>query len=87
MTHIAVQEGLDAKVVDWMEKGYRRAVRRVGESTPTIAMRPHIICHMLVSLDDGMSPSRTTAVRLKLKSVEQRKGDALWWRHEVTRIE
>ena len=24
MTHIAIQEALDGKVVDWMEKGQRR---------------------------------------------------------------
>ena len=34
---------------------------------------------------DGVSPSRTRAVALKLKSVEQRAQDALWLRYQVVR--
>jgi 2,5-diamino-6-(ribosylamino)-4(3H)-pyrimidinone 5'-phosphate reductase len=57
-------------------------------------MRPRIICHMLSSVDgrheipavfDGVSPSRTAAVPLKLKSVERRENDTLWIRYDVVR--
>lgn len=34
---------------------------------------------------DGVSPSRTRALTLKLKSVEQRAQDALWLRYQVVR--
>jgi hypothetical protein len=32
----------------------------------------------IASFFDGVAPSHQTAVRLKLKCVEQREGDALW---------
>jgi riboflavin biosynthesis pyrimidine reductase len=41
--------------------------------------------HNVPTVFDGVSPSRNTAVRLRLKSVEQREGDALWIRYEVAR--
>lgn len=41
--------------------------------------------HDIAALFDGVSPSVRTAVPLKLKSVEQREGDALWIRYEVVR--
>ena len=43
--------------------------------------------HPIPAVFDGVSPSRTTAVPLRLKSVEQRGGDALWIRYEVVRPE
>ncbi len=59
-------------------------------------MRPYITCHMLSSVApwhqwmpripaafDRMSPSRNTAVPLRLKPIEQRGRDALWIRYEV----
>ena len=39
--------------------------------------------HDIPAVFDGVSPSRNTAVPLRLKSVEQRGGDALWIRYEV----
>jgi len=41
--------------------------------------------HNVPTVFDGVSPSRNTPVRLRLKSVEQREGDALWIRYEVAR--
>jgi riboflavin biosynthesis pyrimidine reductase len=41
--------------------------------------------HNIPAVFDGISPSRNTAVRLRLKSVEQREGDTLWIRYEVAR--
>ncbi len=39
--------------------------------------------HDIPAVFDGVSPSRKTAVPLRLKSVEQRGHDALWIRYEV----
>lgn len=39
----------------------------------------------VASVFDGVDPSKSTAVALKLKSVEQRAGDTLWLRYEVAR--
>jgi riboflavin biosynthesis pyrimidine reductase len=39
--------------------------------------------HDIPAVFDGVSPSRKDAVPLKLKSVEQRKNDALWIRYKV----
>jgi riboflavin biosynthesis pyrimidine reductase len=41
--------------------------------------------HDIPAVFDGISPSRNTAVPLKLKSIEQRGRDALWIRYEVVR--
>ncbi|HYG33170.1 MAG TPA: RibD family protein, partial [Clostridia bacterium] len=41
--------------------------------------------HDIPAVFDGVSPSKRKAVPLKLKSVEQRKRDALWLRYEVVR--
>lgn len=41
--------------------------------------------HNVPAVFDGVSPSRNTAVPLRLKSVEQRENDALWIRYEVVR--
>ncbi len=41
--------------------------------------------HSIPAVFDGVSPSRNTAVPLRLKSVEQRENDALWIRYEVVR--
>jgi 2,5-diamino-6-(ribosylamino)-4(3H)-pyrimidinone 5'-phosphate reductase len=41
--------------------------------------------HDIATVFDGVVASEHTAVPLKLKSVEQRKGDALWIRYEVVR--
>jgi len=41
--------------------------------------------HDIPAIFDGVAPARHTAIPLKLKSVEQRKGDALWIRYEVVR--
>ena len=41
--------------------------------------------HDIATVFDGVVASDHTAVPLKLKSVEQRKGDALWIRYEVVR--
>ena len=41
--------------------------------------------HDIPAVFDGVSPSRKTAVPLRLKSVEQRGSDALWIRYEVIR--
>jgi hypothetical protein len=41
--------------------------------------------HDVPAVFDGVSPSRRTAVPLKLKSVERREMDALWIRYEVIR--
>jgi len=41
--------------------------------------------HDIPAVFDGVAPSRHTAVPLKLKSVEQREGNALWIRYEVVR--
>ena len=41
--------------------------------------------HDIPAVFDGVSAMKHTAVPLKLKSVEQRKGDALWIRYEVIR--
>lgn len=41
--------------------------------------------HDIAAVFDGVVASDHTAVPLKLKSVEQRKGDALWIRYEVVR--
>ena len=43
--------------------------------------------HDIPAVFDGVSPSRNTAVPLRLKSVEQRGRDALWIRYEVVRSE
>jgi riboflavin biosynthesis pyrimidine reductase len=43
--------------------------------------------HDIPAVFDGVSPSRKTAVPLRLKSVEQRHYDALWIRYEVVRSE
>jgi 2,5-diamino-6-(ribosylamino)-4(3H)-pyrimidinone 5'-phosphate reductase len=43
--------------------------------------------HNIPAVFDGVSPSRNKAVRLRLKSVEQRGRDALWIRYEVVRSE
>jgi 2,5-diamino-6-(ribosylamino)-4(3H)-pyrimidinone 5'-phosphate reductase len=43
--------------------------------------------HDIAAVFDGVSPSRKTAVPLRLKSVEQRGRDALWIRYEVIRSE
>ena len=37
----------------------------------------------LQAVFDGVRPARNRAVSLRLKSVEQRGGDALWIRYEV----
>jgi 2,5-diamino-6-(ribosylamino)-4(3H)-pyrimidinone 5'-phosphate reductase len=37
----------------------------------------------VASVFDGVDPSKSTAVPLKLKSVQQRPGDTLWLRYEV----
>jgi 2,5-diamino-6-(ribosylamino)-4(3H)-pyrimidinone 5'-phosphate reductase len=39
--------------------------------------------HDIPAVFDGISPSRNTAVPLKLRSVEQRDGGSLWIRYEV----
>ena len=41
--------------------------------------------HDVPAVFDGVSPSKTTAVPLKLKSVERRENDALWIRYVVVR--
>ena len=41
--------------------------------------------HDIPAVFDGVSPSRNTAVPLRLKSVERRENDALWIRYEVVR--
>jgi len=41
--------------------------------------------HDIPAVFDGVSPSRNTAVPLRLKSIEQRGPDALWIRYEVVR--
>lgn len=41
--------------------------------------------HEIPAVFDGVSPARTAAVPLKLKSVEQREKDTLWIRYEVVR--
>ena len=41
--------------------------------------------HDVPAVFDGVNPSRRTAVPLKLKSAEQRSGDALWLRYDVVR--
>lgn len=41
--------------------------------------------HDIPAIFDGVAPSKHSAVPLKLKSVEQREGDALWIRYEVVR--
>ena len=41
--------------------------------------------HDIPAVFDGVSPSRNTAIPLRLKSVEQRGRDALWIRYEVVR--
>jgi 2,5-diamino-6-(ribosylamino)-4(3H)-pyrimidinone 5'-phosphate reductase len=41
--------------------------------------------HDIPAVLDGVGPSRNTAVPLRLKSIEQRGGDALWIRYEVIR--
>ena len=43
--------------------------------------------HDIPAIFDGVSPSRKTAVPLRLKSLEQRGHDALWIRYEVIRSE
>ena len=43
--------------------------------------------HDIPAVFDGVSPSRNTAVPLRLKSVEQRGRDALWIRYEMVRSE
>jgi riboflavin biosynthesis pyrimidine reductase len=42
--------------------------------------------HDIAAVFDGVVGSKHTAVPLKLKSVEQRQGDALWIRYEVVRF-
>ena len=39
--------------------------------------------HDIPAVFDGVADSKHTSVPLKLKSVEQREGDALWIRYEV----
>jgi len=41
--------------------------------------------HGVATVFDGLSPTRGTAVPLKLKSVQQRKSGTLWVRYEVVR--
>ena len=41
--------------------------------------------HEIAAVFDGVAADRHNAVPLKLKSVEQREGDALWIRYEVVR--
>lgn len=41
--------------------------------------------HDIPAVFDGISPSRKTAIPLRLKSVNQRDGSALWLRYEVIR--
>jgi 2,5-diamino-6-(ribosylamino)-4(3H)-pyrimidinone 5'-phosphate reductase len=41
--------------------------------------------HEIPAVFDGVSPSRTAAVPLKLKSVERRENDTLWIRYDVVR--
>src|SRR6202012_5501631 len=41
--------------------------------------------HNVAAVFDGVSPSRTKAVPLKLKSVEQRPNGTLWARYEIRR--
>jgi riboflavin biosynthesis pyrimidine reductase len=41
--------------------------------------------HDIPAVFDGVVTAKHTAVPFKLKSVEQRKGDALWIRYEVVR--
>jgi riboflavin biosynthesis pyrimidine reductase len=41
--------------------------------------------HDIPAVFDGVSPEKHTAVPLRLKSIEQRKDDALWIRYEVVR--
>lgn len=41
--------------------------------------------HEISAVFDGVSPSRRTAVPLKLKLVERREMDALWLRYDVVR--
>jgi len=41
--------------------------------------------HDIPTVFDGMSPKRSAAIRLKLKSVEQRKSDTIWLRYDVVR--
>jgi 2,5-diamino-6-(ribosylamino)-4(3H)-pyrimidinone 5'-phosphate reductase len=41
--------------------------------------------HDIPAVFDGVSPNRTKAVLLKLKSVKQRKNDVLWIRYDVAR--
>jgi 2,5-diamino-6-(ribosylamino)-4(3H)-pyrimidinone 5'-phosphate reductase len=43
--------------------------------------------HDIPAVFDGVSPSRNTAVPLRLKSVEQRGHNVLWIRYEVVRSE
>ena len=54
MTHIAVQESLNGKNVDWMEKVSDAQYSNSGEASypeESGFMRPHIICHMTTSID------------------------------------
>lgn len=41
--------------------------------------------HEIPTVFDGIDPSRKSAVRLKLKSVERRERDTLWLRYDVVR--
>jgi riboflavin biosynthesis pyrimidine reductase len=41
--------------------------------------------HDVPAVFDGVNPAKTTAVPLKLRSVERRENDALWIRYEVVR--
>jgi len=41
--------------------------------------------HEIPAVFDGVGPSRTEAVPLKLKSVERRENDTLWIRYDVVR--
>jgi 2,5-diamino-6-(ribosylamino)-4(3H)-pyrimidinone 5'-phosphate reductase len=43
--------------------------------------------HEIPTVFNGVSPTKKTAVPLKVKSVERRPHDALWLRYEVVRSE
>jgi len=54
------------------------------------SQRPHLICHMASPADGKIDGSALRQIMrageyedLKLKSVEQREGDAVWIRYEV----
>jgi riboflavin biosynthesis pyrimidine reductase len=70
---------------DWRNQGFLQAdlIDEVSLLVvPGIDGRHHI-----PAVFDGASPSRNTAIPLKLKSIERRQNDALWIRYEVVRSE